>query len=727
MKFSWRKMNIHKKILLLLLTTVMLSFLALGISSVVNMYSIRDSIIDNGLQMGESAAAFTEDVTTKQTVRRLSELAYERAKSVNMNLVVMRDDTKFLANTMTKILTRPDLYRPRKLPVGGTVPIASKEPYVFFIPKLRVGGQIPALMPKLEIASNAADDLAIMADDYDRGLTATLFFASEEGYFISTDIMPKEKNYVEFFDTWYTEEFDPRERIWYQKAKSTGESNFSDVYIGVEGFHCVSCATPYYDENGFAGVAVIGVSLDLLYQNTVAPDDDHTNINFALDTNGKIAFSSKDEGTFAASGTHFDLRKSADVELTTVATNMTKGQSGVATVTADGKEYFLAYAPIPITGWSFGTLIERDKVMTPVQEAKQNLLSQTKIFTQTIRSLFLTSALHMAGIFVLLVVLLCLAGQKAANSFTRPIKALADGVREIATGNLDKKLDIHTGDEIEDLSVCFNSMTDELKTYMARLTRITAERERVQAELSIAAGIQAGLLPKIFPEQREFDIYAAMLPAKNVGGDFYDFYFVDSYHLIVTIADVSGKGVGAAIFMSRSMTVLKNFAVMMQNPDDLPGVLACANKQLCQGNEEDMFVTVFMGMLDVKTGEFIYVNGGHNPPLLRQGSKGTFAYLPAAESCMLGVMEDVSFNARRLKLKPGSLLLLYTDGVTEAMSKDNELFGENRLLRTLNETSSEKNTKAVLTSVLGDIRAHSDGAEQSDDITLLGLKYENNV
>lgn len=176
-------------------------------------------------------------------------------------------------------------------------------------------------------------------------------------------------------------------------------------------------------------------------------------------------------------------------------------------------------------------------------------------------------------------------------------------------------------------------MTTELQTYIKNLEQITAEKERIATELNVATNIQKNMLPCIFPpypDRKDFDIYAVMYPAKEVGGDFYDFYLLDENHLVITIADVSDKGIPAAMFMVITKTILKNFVMSMTSPDDFSAVVQCANRQLCENNEEMMFVTVFMGMLDLKTGKFIYVNAGHTPPMIRHKRKddSTFEYLP---------------------------------------------------------------------------------------------------
>ncbi len=304
-----------------------------------------------------------------------------------------------------------------------------------------------------------------------------------------------------------------------------------------------------------------------------------------------------------------------------------------------------------------------------------------------------------------------------------PIKTLSDGVREIASGDLDKKLDIKTGDEVEHLAICFNAMTSELQTYMKNLTQVTAEKERIATELNVAQNIQLSMLPHDFNFGRaDFDIFATMNAAKMVGGDFYDFYLLDENHLVITIADVSGKGVPAALFMSRSKTILKNFAMMMNNPDDFAAVMTLANNQLCQDNEEMMFVTVFMGMLDLKTGKFIFVNGGHNPPIIYHAKENSCEYLSVKKNFVLGGMEDVPYKQQETILERGDLIFTYTDGVNEAMNIKNEEYTSERLLEFMNATDCRADLKTLLAAVKSDVSKHVGAAEQSDDITMLALR-----
>ena len=284
------------------------------------------------------------------------------------------------------------------------------------------------------------------------------------------------------------------------------------------------------------------------------------------------------------------------------------------------------------------------------------------------------------------------------------------------------QLNIHTGDEIQTLSEAIKTMELEINEYIKDLTSVTAEKERIGAELNVATQIQADMLPRIFPafpERPEFDIYATMTPAKEVGGDFYDFFLVDDDHLAVVIADVSGKGVPAALFMVIAKTLIKNHAQNRETPAD---VFTHANEQLCEGNDAGLFVTAWMGILEISTGKFTYVNAGHNPPLLKRAGE-QFEWLKSRPGFVLAGMEGVRYRENTMQLEPGDCLYLYTDGVTEATSGAQELFGEERLQTALNDDPNLP-VEELLPKIKGSIDAFVGDADQFDDITMLGLSYK---
>ena len=283
------------------------------------------------------------------------------------------------------------------------------------------------------------------------------------------------------------------------------------------------------------------------------------------------------------------------------------------------------------------------------------------------------------------------------------------------------QLNIRTGDEIQALAESMKIMEMEMNEYIQDLTAVTAEKERIGAELNVATQIQADMLPRIFPafpERKEFEIYATMDPAKEVGGDFYDFFLVDDDHLAVVIADVSGKGVPAALFMVIAKTLIKNHAQNRESPGD---VFSHTNEQLCEGNDAGLFVTAWVGVLEISTGRFIYVNAGHNPPLLRHIGGG-FERLKARPGFVLAGMEGLRYQENEMILEPGDTLYLYTDGVTEATDGEQQLFGEKRLQSALNE-QPDLSVYELLPKIKGCIDRFVGEAEQFDDITMLGLKY----
>ena len=306
----------------------------------------------------------------------------------------------------------------------------------------------------------------------------------------------------------------------------------------------------------------------------------------------------------------------------------------------------------------------------------------------------------------------------------RPLGMLhhaAIGLVESQMENLsDFKVDLHTGDELEDLSDSFRYMVSELNEYIRNLSRVTAEKERIGAELDVARHIQASMLPCIFPafpERHEFDIYASMTPAKEVGGDFYDFFLVDDDHLAIVMADVSGKGVPAALFMMISKTLLKSAAQSGLSPK---AVLEKVNNQLCENNDAEMFVTVWLGILEISTGKMKCANAGHEyPAIMRRG--GGFQLFKDKHGLVLAGMEGARYREYELELNEGDRLFVYTDGVPEATNADTVLYGTDRMLHALNE-AKDRSCCELLASLHRDVDAFVGAADQFDDITMLCIE-----
>lgn len=302
------------------------------------------------------------------------------------------------------------------------------------------------------------------------------------------------------------------------------------------------------------------------------------------------------------------------------------------------------------------------------------------------------------------------------------IRKVNASLTQITGGNLDVVVDVRSNEEFASLSDDINSTVSTLKQYIAEAAA------RIDQELEYARIIQYSALPSVFPpypNRREFDIYASMETAKEVGGDFYDFYLLDDQRLAFLIADVSGKGIPAAMFMMKAKTLLKSLTVSGMELDE---VFVKANNQLCEGNDAEMFVTAWMGILDLTNGHLQFINAGHNPPMLRRND-GSFQPLKTKPNLVLAMMEEMPYQLHETVLEAGEVLYLYTDGVTEAQNENEEFFGEERLIQCLNSTGNTDcmSMNDLCYGVQIAVKKFADGADAFDDITMLAVRYQEPV
>ena len=305
-----------------------------------------------------------------------------------------------------------------------------------------------------------------------------------------------------------------------------------------------------------------------------------------------------------------------------------------------------------------------------------------------------------------------------------PMKKIIEEARRFAKENNKAERtslrDISKITEMCALGECVETMENDILQYTENLKEITAETERIGTELALATNIQANMLPNIFPafpEIKEFDIFASMAPAKEVGGDFYDFFLIDEGHLGLVMADVSGKGVPAALFMMMSKIMLNNYAMMGGSPKE---VLERVNNSICKNNVNDMFVTVWFGILEHSTGHVVAANAGHEYPTIRKAD-GEFELIKDIHGLAIGIMEDIEYKEYEFELEKGDTLFIYTDGVPEATDSNNELFGNERMLEALN-SSPDILPETIVKTVKEKIDEFVGEAPQFDDITMLAIQ-----
>ena len=464
----------------------------------------------------------------------------------------------------------------------------------------------------------------------------------------------------------------------------------------------------YYQIQSFIKDLVASNDVEYLY--VVRPHG--VGVTFLFDSDMEIsAGGTYDEGGYCALGSYVDLVGDFAANLD----RLLSGQEVDPIVQQDESYGWLMTAMTPVLH-ADGTMagyVMADISMNDVMDTRQNFLITLVALLAAVAVVFLVAFLVILRRMVI----------RPIDQLTQATGAfIQNNEQELAAGTASVNVPaIRTGDEVELLADSFRKMEEDMISYIRSFVAVTAEKERIGAELNVATQIQADMLPRIFPafpERKEFDIYATMDPAKEVGGDFYDFFLVDDDHLAVVIADVSGKGVPAALFMVIAKTLIKNHA---QNRESPGSVFTQTNEQLCEGNDAGLFVTAWMGVLEISTGKFVYVNAGHNPPLLKRAG-GQFEWLRSRPGFVLAGMEGIRYRENTLQLEPGDALYLYTDGVTEATNGSQELFGEERLQTALNE-EPDLPVHRLLPKIKGCIDTFVGEAEQFDDITMLGLHY----
>ncbi len=339
-------------------------------------------------------------------------------------------------------------------------------------------------------------------------------------------------------------------------------------------------------------------------------------------------------------------------------------------------------------------------------------------------------AIYIPVIILVLIITITFGSKVLIRRILDPINSLADAARDYAKiskqpgelkGGIFAKHEVNTGDELEDLWSTMVEMEDEVFDAMEEIKTVTSKQERMAAELDLAKNIQFSALPNkfpAFPDRAEFDIYAYMTPAKEIGGDFYDFFLIDDDHLGIVIADVSGKGVPAALFMMISKTIIKNSTKQGGLPSQ---IIARTNEILCEDSLSEMFVTVWLGILTISTGEVIACNAGHEYPFITD-ENGEFIEYREPHGVVCGILKKMEYTDYSFTIPKGGRLFLYTDGVPEAQGEDTDMFGQERLKASLNR-NKDLGPKELIMAVKEDVDRFQGKTQQFDDITMVSLTY----
>ncbi|MFC2094026.1 SpoIIE family protein phosphatase [Bacteroidota bacterium] len=502
-----------------------------------------------------------------------------------------------------------------------------------------------------------------------------------------------------------------RNEEWYSVPKQIGKPYWSEPYYdeGIGEILMTTFSVPFYKViNGkrvFAGIVDADVSLEWL--TAMVSSVKLFESGYALIVSNKGTFITHPKESYILNESVFTVaEKMNSPQVKKYGEQMINGETGFVRIlgTLLDTPGWMFFTPMKSTNW---TLV----VMFPEDELYQDLnyLNQIILFIAVIG-------------FVLLLIIIVLVSKRLTN----PLEKLTIAAEGIGTGNLDIQLPkIKSNDEIGKLTKSMAEMETQLKHYIENLKSTTAAKEMIESELRIAQQIQLGMIPKLFPpypDTPEIDLYAKLEPAKEVGGDMYDFFFIDDTHLCLAIGDVSGKGVPASLLMAVTRTLLRAKAVSGISSDEL---INSIKKDFQDIHDSKMFVTFFLAIVDLSTGEMNFTSAGHNPPFLIKAQKDIIT-LESETSLPLGVKIQKTYKSANISLQSGDKIILYTDGITEAMNSTGDLFGEENLEKVL-ISSIDEDVKNIAEGIFSVVKTFAGEAEQYDDMTLVAFHFKKHL
>ena len=712
--------GIQQKVFNLVLVTILLLIAAYTAVIVYQSSSLKKLTAETNLRQKEAIAEISETTMDAVVADSLTSKAEMAAMLADDLFVRLSSTVQILADNAENLLQTPELYSARPF----ALPDASMEGKI----SLQLVGETnrmpedPAVLEKLSLLANLSD---VMTALYRNAGTGSVYIAVPEGYMLCVD----DKADARIDEQGNVLTIPIRERPWYLGAAQSDSIFFTDVlkdtFTGEIG---ITCTIPIRQDGRLIAVAAADLFLDQM-EEAVSNSGDVVHYTCIINNQGHVVFSPQNQGTLRARTAEeaVDLRSSEQADLAAFVRDALNGVTGVRELDLDGDRVYLAGAPVKTLGWAVVSVVDKAATERPtimMQEQFDSTLNEAA----TIYNKNLDRSNQTIIVLILLILIMGLtAGDRLSRRIVRPLEHMTNRVRSLGGKNLQFQMEeeYRTGDEIEVLAESFSALSAKTLQYVDQVKRVTAEKERIGAELTMANAIQRSQLPRLFPpfpNRHEFNLFATMKPAKEVGGDFYDFFMVDNDHVALVMADVSGKGVPAALFMMVTRMLIKS---RLQSGESVAEALTNVNRQLCENNELGYFVTVWLAVLEISTGKGVAVNAGHEHPVLRR-SDGKYELVLYRHSLAVAAMDGVRFRQHEFQLCPGDSFFVYTDGVTEATNGEHELFGTDRMLEALNK-EPDAEPDQLLKNVMDDIHRFMDGEDQFDDITMMCLKYNGPV
>ena len=694
--------------------TLIISIVALTLSTFVCMGAIsriKATTVQNSTNLGQNAARESEEALKSELEKSITRLVTDKAEYANAKFSEYASNVSTLAAYAETLLAHPENYAARE----SMYPL--RENGGIWAMQRGIASELidyESLRDENALMGNMEDVFAPIVSNLDN--VATIYIGLESGLMVSYD------KYSDTACSGGEIYYEYRESEWYNLGKESDGAVFTSAYQDGYGRGLtVTCLSPFDGPDGtFYGVVAADILVD---------DINDTLVNSGIEEPAEAVLLNN-EGYVIAGRC---LSKTADESLHitdaainspvgAVVENVLKNGDGIAASEAGEEAYYVAYSTIEFTDWHLCVSSPVADVIEPAVRIRESIDNNTAVVAGAVEDGIRSVIENCLILFAVIILLITFLVGKYSQRISQPLKRLEQDVRDISSGNLSLRTNVKTDDEIGSLATTFNSMASSLQDYIVELKDVTAKEERIASELTFATQIQAAMLPRnypAFPDRHEFDIYGSMDPAKEVGGDLYDFFLIDDSHLGIAVADVSGKGVPAALFMVIAKTLMKDRALLGGKPSE---ILTFVNERLIESNDAGMFVTAWFGILDLKTGIITATNAGHEYPVIGK-SGGGFDLIKDRHGLALAAMEGAKYRDYEIELKPGDKLLIYTDGVAEATDAENQLFGTDRLLDALNAkpfTSCEQ----TIADVTEAINAFVKEVPQFDDITMLCLQFK---
>ncbi|QSH41691.1 SpoIIE family protein phosphatase [Lentisphaerota bacterium ZTH] len=697
------KMSLKSKIIFYITAIPVLSFAIICVLTIMNMRDLKEFAFDCSKDLAENVAKESMSVLEKESRRELKMLSQGQAMITSLQLQRIDAEVTNIACLYKLIYNGVYTAENNRFTEAFSTKFIFDDSFSYFT--LPAGVSIKSIEPdimRMSMLRNAFKCLCVF-NEYTSGIG----IAQPDGLFFKFSWFP------------IPQDFDPRGRIWYKQAIKNPDKNiWTGPYIAIDSNRKVlSCSRAVQVDDKIVAVVCVDVRPRAISEDFIVTLGTG-GFGFIIDQNGKLIAKERNIDKQLLWNVPQRVKQNFETEMS----KLKLPDSKFRTISFMGEPIEFYLTPLNMTNWTVGIAMPRNLITEKARRSGHNIRDENLIYSfymdRNIQSKLL---LYIAsGIFIISLILLC--SLYIAKRFCIPIMKLEQGAERIGKGKLDEKLYIKSGDELQDLAETFNKMSAELKGRIRDFKENLTIREQIDRELNVAAKIQRSILPDnfpAFPDRDEIEVYAEMKPAREVGGDFYDFFFIDNKHLFFTIGDVSGKGLPAALFMVRALTLLRHEALENSPPDK---ILSSVGNELEKNNHSCMFITGICGILDTETGEMLLANAGHNPPFIRKRKKIETLELPTGMIIGALPLTNGEITIKSYKLEKGDTLFLYTDGITEAFNKDGAQFGVDRLKAILQRFAGA-NPHEVVNAVSTAVNDFVDKAPQSDDITMLTIKY----